>query len=69
MQKTPVLASGEIGIFRIDEDVYCKKFQYNQFTKETILKSLNLDYKPIKITEYDDFRIIGRVVGIIDYNM
>lgn len=69
VQQTPILDSGEIGIFVLNEEVFCKKFQYNEVTKEILLKSLNLDYKPIKIREDDDFRIIGRVVGVIDYTI
>ena len=69
VQNTSILDSGEIGVFVVDESVYCKRFQYNQFTKEITLKSLNLDYQPKKISQDDDFRIIGRVVGVIDYTI
>ncbi len=69
VQDTPVLDSGEIGIFRYDENVYCKKFQYNPLKEEIVLKSLNIDYSPIKIENMEDFRIIGRVVGKIEYNI
>lgn len=69
VQDTPQLDSGMIGVFLLNEKVYCKRFHYNPITKEIILKSLNSNYKPIKITNEDEFRIIGRVVGIYDYTV
>ena len=69
VQNTPQLDSGMIGVFLLNEKVYCKRFHYNPITKEIILKSLNSNYKPIKITNEDEFRIIGRVVGIYDYTV
>lgn len=68
VQKTNILENGSIGVFRLGEDVYCKKFYQNPITKETVLKSLNPNYKNIDITEEDDFYILGRVVCKIDYN-
>lgn len=68
VQKTNILENGSIGVFRLGEDVYCKKFYQNPITKETVLKSLNPNYKTIDITEEDDFYILGRVVCKIDYN-
>lgn len=69
VQEVSMLDSGEIGIFFLNDDVYCKKFQYNKFTKEIILKSINPKYKPKEVTSDDDFRIIGRVVAVFDYTI
>ena len=69
VQEASMLDSGEIGIFFLNDDVYCKKFQYNEFTKEIILKSINQKYKPKEVTSDDDFRIIGRVVAVFDYTI
>ena len=69
VQEVSMLDSGEIGIFFLNNDVYCKKFQYNEFTKEIILKSINQKYKPKEVTSDDDFRIIGRVVAVFDYTI
>ncbi|WP_335935174.1 MULTISPECIES: XRE family transcriptional regulator [Fusobacterium] len=69
VQEVSMLDSGEIGIFFLNDDVYCKKFQYNEFTKEIILKSINPKYKPKEVTSDDDFRIIGRVVAVFDYTI
>ena len=69
VQDTPQLDSGEIGVFLLNEKVYCKRFHYNPITKELVLKSLNTIYKPMHIDREDDFRIIGKVVGIYDYTV
>lgn len=69
IRKTPNLNSGEIGIFKIDNEVYCKKFKYNPFTHEIILKSLNEKYNPIYIDlNKENFTILGKVLCKIDYN-
>ena len=69
VQNIPQLDSGMIGIFLLNDNVFCKRYHYNPITKETALKSLNLNYKPIIVTDEDDFRIVGKVVGIYDYTV
>ena len=69
VQDTPQLDSGEIGVFLLNEKVYCKRFHYNPITKNLVLKSLNSNYDPIPINENDNFRIVGKVVGIYDYTV
>lgn len=69
VQNIPQLDSGMIGIFLLNDNVFCKRYHYNPITKETVLKSLNLNYKPIIVTDEDDFRIVGKVVGIYDYTV
>ncbi|WP_308008919.1 XRE family transcriptional regulator [uncultured Fusobacterium sp.] len=70
VQKTISLENGNIGIFRIQEDVLCKKYYSNPLTKEIILKSINPKYDSIYIDENfnEDFYILGKVVCKIDYN-
>lgn len=69
IRKTDSLEDGEIGIFYLNENIYCKKYKYNSVTRMTTLKSLNEKYDPIKIENEDDFHIIGKVVGVIDYTI
>lgn len=69
VQNIPQLDSGMIGIFLLNDNIFCKRYHYNPITKETVLKSLNLNYKPIIVTDEDDFRIVGKVVGIYDYTV
>ena len=57
VHEQPVLAEGEIGIFCLNHQAYVKKLGVGS------LISLNAEYDPIKITEQDDFRVLGKVVG------
>ena len=52
-----VLEEGEIGIFYLNNNTYLKKLG------KGVLISLNPEYEPIKITDYNDFRVFGKVVG------
>lgn len=60
IQQTEVLNDGEIGIFLLDGNAYCKKLQNNK--KGTFLISLNKKYNPIPITENSSFKTFGRVL-------
>lgn len=69
VRQNSILDNGDIGIFYLNKEVFCKKFSQDPFTNIITLKSLNKDYKPITIKENDDFRVIGKVVGAFDYNI
>lgn len=55
------LLDGEIGIFMHNGDAYCKKFASNDSGVSLI--SLNKAYAPIHVTEDDELRVFGKVVG------
>lgn len=55
------LSTGEIGIFYLDGNAYCKKLKDD--ADGLFLISLNTKYEPIKIKETDSFKIFGKVVG------
>lgn len=55
------LSNGEIGIFFLDGNAYCKKLQDD--TDGLFLISLNKKYEPIPVTETASFKIFGKVVG------
>ncbi|MCR5212878.1 MAG: XRE family transcriptional regulator [Eubacterium sp.] len=59
--RTAELYDGDIGIFYLDGQAYCKKLHKNNGTLE--LLSFNPDYDPIQITEDSEFKIFGRVVS------
>ncbi|GHU78606.1 putative repressor protein - phage associated [Clostridia bacterium] len=48
---------GEIGIFVLNDDAYCKKQGRDQ------LISLNDKYDPITVHDYDSFSVLGKVIG------
>ena len=59
IKQQQTLESGEIGIFILNGDAYCKQLEADN---NTMLVSLNSKYKPIVIKEYDEFRVLGKVV-------
>lgn len=50
---------GEIGVFILNNESYIKKMGRNE------LISLNPAYNPIKLTEYDNIRCAGKVIGTL----
>ncbi|MCQ9626877.1 helix-turn-helix domain-containing protein [Cetobacterium somerae] len=72
IEKTDVLENGDIGVFKIGEDIVCKKFKSNPIIREITLISLNPKYKSILIdNDYcknNEFNILGKVVGKLDYD-
>lgn len=60
IEQTEVLLNGEIGIFYLDGNAYCKKLQ--NIKNNVYLLSLNEKYEPIKVTKESTFKIFGRVL-------
>lgn len=66
VRRTSELQEGDIGIFYLDGEAYCKKIHFNKSNKKESqlqLVSLNPAYNPINISENSDFRIYGRVLN------
>jgi len=61
IHKQEEIRNGEIGLFFLDGEAYCKRFY--QVDDEMMLVSLNQMYEPLKIDEFSDFKVFGRVVG------
>ncbi|MBQ7636027.1 MAG: S24 family peptidase [Lachnospiraceae bacterium] len=55
------LENGEIGIFFLNGNAYCKKLKKSP--EGVSLISLNPDYKPINIREEDELAIFGKVLN------
>lgn len=60
VRQQPDLKPGEIGIFVLNGEAYCKKLETDGGIK---LVSLNPNYKPIKVKYSYELRVIGKVVG------
>lgn len=60
IKKYTELCEGNIGIFLLNGDAYCKKFHKTK--KGISLISLNPAYKPIRVKESDEFHILGKVL-------
>lgn len=69
IKKTDELENENIGLFKLNGKIICKRFYKNLITNDILLKSDNLTVDSIKITEKDNFKIIGKVVGVFDYNL
>lgn len=63
-----ILENGDIGLFFLNDNIYVKKFNFNPFTNEFSLISLNKNYDPIIITMNDEFHELGKVICKFDYN-
>ena len=55
--------SGEIIVARLETEITVKIFDNNN--KEVVLLPRNEKYLPIKVTNKEDFSIIGKVVGVL----
>lgn len=60
IHKQPTLQNGEIGIFYLNGEAYCK--QLDKTKKGISLISLNKEYAPIVVGENDEFEVFGKVV-------
>ncbi|MEG2584151.1 MAG: S24 family peptidase, partial [Oscillospiraceae bacterium] len=56
----PSVEDGEIGIFCLNGDAFCKKLKYIEGTP--YLVSLNQKYSPIKLSESDNIVTYGKVI-------
>jgi phage repressor protein C with HTH and peptisase S24 domain len=61
VKQQETLLSGEIGIFYLDGNAYCKKLKDD--TDGLYLISLNSKYNPIPVTSNNSFKVFGKVVG------
>lgn len=60
VKQQPVLEKGEIGIFLLNGDAYLKQLMADEGGMQLI--SFNPRYAPISVEEWDEFRILGKVV-------
>ncbi|MDH6457601.1 repressor LexA [Fusobacterium sp. PH5-7] len=68
IKRDVILENGDIGLFFLNDNIYVKKFNFNPFTNEFSLISLNKNYDPIIITMNDEFHELGKVICKFDYN-
>jgi SOS-response transcriptional repressor LexA len=61
VRKTSELRNGEIGIFMLDADAACKRFNQNE--RGVTLTTDNPSYRPIPVKDYQRFTITGKVLG------
>lgn len=61
--KTPTINPGEIGIFNLNGNLYCKYLSNKN--GNTFLCSFNKSYEPIKVNEDDTLIVLGKVIQTI----
>lgn len=61
IQQQQDLEDGEIGIFLLNGDAFLKMLRRTQNKVQLI--SLNSDYAPKDVKDYDDFRVFGKVLN------
>lgn len=63
VQPAPALSSGEIGVFVLNGEAYCKRLTIDSEDRSVRLCSVNPRYPDITITRGDDLRTVGRVLA------
>lgn len=58
-ERTPVIESGQIGAFSLNNEFYCKRFRKTS-NGMFILESENPNYDPILVMPDDQFRVLGK---------
>jgi phage repressor protein C with HTH and peptisase S24 domain len=62
VQERIQIESGQIGVFILDGESYCKKLKVDQEKRIVSLVSINEAYKPIEVDEESRFKTVGRVL-------
>jgi repressor LexA len=60
------LESGDIGIFVLNGEGYCKRLEVDYEKMQTRLVSLNDRYGDIVVREHKEMRTVGKVLGVWD---
>lgn len=63
VQATPAVDNGEVGVFVLNGQSYCKMLVIDRERREVRLRSVNPRYDDIVVGEGDELRTIGRVLG------
>lgn len=63
VKSQPVIENGQTGIFVLDGNSYCKELKIDRGNKQVRLVSRNPKYSDIIISNENDLRTVGRVLG------
>lgn len=64
VHKTSEVTDGDVAIFMINDSAVCKRF-YKNDDGSVRLESDNPEFGPVRVTEFDNFVLVGKVVGTI----
>lgn len=59
VKKVKTINPGDVGVFILNDEAYLKILG-----KDNTLQSINPKYKDIHLREFDDLRLVGKVVGV-----
>ena len=63
VQAAPRIEDGQIGVFVLNGQAFCKKLAVDHVSRQVRLVSLNPDYRDIVVGAGDELRTLGRVLG------
>ena len=63
VRPTPAVDVGDIGIFVLDGQAYCKKLVADRTARRALLRSLNPKYSDIVVEDESRLRTLGKVLG------
>ncbi len=63
------IESGNIVIFSLNGNSYIKKYHYNPISNKITFISSNKEYENISVMEGDELKVIGRVIGTLNYSL
>ena len=63
VRPTPAVDSGDVGIFVLDGQAYCKKLIADHKARRTVLRSINKTYPDIVVEDESRLRTLGKVLG------
>ena len=66
VKASPKIEPDNVGIFVYDGDVYCKRLRIDAKRSVIVLESLNKSYAPKQITQPENLRTIGLVIGLAE---
>lgn len=62
LKRTPP-GSNQLGAFLVNRELYVRRFFYSR--KKRKLVSINLEYKDVVLTDQDEYRCLGSVIGAV----
>ena len=63
VRPTPAVEPGDVGIFVLEGQAYCKKLIADHKARRTLLRSINKKYPDIVVEDESRLRTIGKVLG------
>ena len=62
VKAAPSLQNGDVGLFVLNNEGFCKRLHIDYEQKKVYLESLNVKYPPIEVTAEDTLRTVGKIL-------